>query len=127
MNRALQLEAALRSFFLRGTDAGRVDITVIWKATEENLARQYRELIEEYKHLPAVSFRREVHFRRDLLELLAGKAGLSPQDLQELKQIAQTGVEKQGGDDSEVPYRHRAANRDKREYGKVVQYINFKE
>jgi len=52
---------------------------------------------------------------------------LSPQDLQELKQIAQTGVEKQGGDDSEVPYRHRAANRDKREYGKVVQYINFKE
>ncbi len=91
MNRAMQLEAALRSFFLHGVDAGRVDLTVIWKATEENLARQYRQLIEEYKLLHSVSFMHEANFRRDLLELLAEKAGLSPGDFHGYRRALRTG------------------------------------
>jgi hypothetical protein len=91
MNRALQLDAALTSFFLHCKDAQWVDLVVIWKATQEIHTRQYNQLIEEYNLKGAVSFTREVDFRQDLLGLLAAKSGLSPDDLQNYRQILRMG------------------------------------
>ncbi len=66
-NRAMQLDATLRSFYLHCQDAHLVHLTVLYKADELRYALQYRILINEY---PQVAFYPEKNFRRDTLKIL---------------------------------------------------------
>ena len=67
-NRAMQLDAALRSFFLHCTDPELVRLTVLYTASHESYERQYELLRRDY---PTVDFRRERSFKADLLDVLS--------------------------------------------------------
>lgn len=64
-DRALQLDATLRSFFLHCADAAQV--TVLYKTSSPRHAAQYQRL---QNHYPGVKFVEEKDFRSDLLDLL---------------------------------------------------------
>jgi len=81
MNRAMQLDATLRSFLLHCQDAGQVELVVLWKATTEQHASQYAQLTAEFSRLPQMHFEQESNFRLNLLVWLAEQAGLSPENL----------------------------------------------
>lgn len=67
-DRALQLDATLRSFYLHCLDATKLaQVTVLYKTSGARHACQYRELQNEY---PDVNFLAEKNFRRDVLETL---------------------------------------------------------
>ena len=73
-DRAMQLDATLRSFHLHCEDPERVRLFVIYRATNSRHAQQYTELADEYGENHAAVFLRQRKFRADLLEiLLAGK------------------------------------------------------
>lgn len=67
-DRAMQLDATLSSFFLHCTDADRVDLFVLYHATDARHAKQYALLAEAYT---GVQFVPQVDFRQDLLRLTA--------------------------------------------------------
>lgn len=67
-DRALQLDAVLRSFFLHCRDGQQAQVVVLYRATTAQHARQYRALDEAY---PQVRFYQQRHFRRDVLRLIA--------------------------------------------------------
>ena len=64
-DRAMQLDAALRSLFLHCHDVETAEIWVLHKATDERQKKQYQQLIKEY--LGRVSFKQQQNFRQDLL------------------------------------------------------------
>ncbi len=66
-DRAMQLEATLRSFALHCTDPSVADLKVLYAASSPLHAQQYLELESEYAH---VDFVREKSFKEDLLALL---------------------------------------------------------
>ncbi|HEX7498556.1 MAG TPA: glycosyltransferase family A protein [Candidatus Limnocylindrales bacterium] len=68
-DRPLQLDAALASLFLRCTDPERMEVTVLYTTSSAYQEGLYAGLSLEY---PSVTFRRERHFRADVLELVAG-------------------------------------------------------
>jgi len=68
-NRALQLDATLRSFFLHCRDAHAVDFVVIYTTSNAAFERQYHSLRNEY---PRIRFVREADFRSDLISALTG-------------------------------------------------------
>ncbi len=70
MDRALQLEAALHSFYHHCLDAEIFDLFVIYRTTSPIHTRQYGELIQEYRQFDRIHYFPEVHFRIDLLDLL---------------------------------------------------------
>lgn len=67
-DRAMQLDAALRSLFLHAHNIDNFRIYILYKATNSQHEKQYQELIQEYSG--RVSFMREQNFRQDLLLLL---------------------------------------------------------
>jgi hypothetical protein len=66
-DRAMQLEAALNSFYLHCCDVESTQLSVLFLATSEVHTRQYDTLIKAY---PRVTFLRQTNFRRDLLTCL---------------------------------------------------------
>jgi glycosyltransferase involved in cell wall biosynthesis len=67
-DRPLQLDAALASLLLRCTDPERMEINVLYTTSSAYQEGLYRQLQLEY---PGVVFRRERHFRGDVLALVA--------------------------------------------------------
>jgi hypothetical protein len=77
-DRAMQLDATLRSFFLHCEDADRASIIVLFQATNAMHAAQYAELARrDYAVARKVRFVREENFRADLLRELLGFAAPS--------------------------------------------------
>lgn len=70
MNRAMQLDAVLRSFYRHCWDGDNFDLYIIYKTTSPTHSRQYQELTQEYRQFDRIHFLQEVHFRIDLLSLL---------------------------------------------------------
>jgi glycosyltransferase involved in cell wall biosynthesis len=68
-DRPLQLDATLASLLLRCVDPERMEITVLYTTSSAYQEGLYRQLALEY---PGVTFRRERHFRADILALVAG-------------------------------------------------------
>ena len=66
-DRALQLEAVLRSLRLHCQDLENLQLNVLYLAADENYLRQYYHLRQIY---PEVNFIGQRNFRRDLLSLL---------------------------------------------------------
>ena len=69
-DRAMQLDGALRSFFLHCSDPQEVRLCVIYKATSAFHVRQYAQLAREYAGRAPVRFIEQKQFRRDVLQLL---------------------------------------------------------
>ncbi|HEY0733511.1 MAG TPA: DUF6065 family protein [Herpetosiphonaceae bacterium] len=80
-DRAMQLDATLRSFFLHCQDADEIALFVIYKATDRRHAEQYTQLAQMYAAHGKVRFIEESDFRQDVLRLLAarGPHGLADQ------------------------------------------------
>ena len=68
-DRAMQVDGALRSFFLHCQDPEAAGLSVIYRATTAQHAAQYRRLEAEYEGR-GVRWTRENHFRRDVLNRL---------------------------------------------------------
>jgi hypothetical protein len=68
-DRPLQLEATLASLLLRCKDPERMVVNVLYTTSSAYQEGLYRQLALEY---PGVIFRRERHFREDVLSLVAG-------------------------------------------------------
>jgi len=66
-DRAMQLDATLRSFFLHCADPGQVVLKVIFAGSSEFFLRQYGELKLEYR---GVDFIAQTEFKRDVYDLL---------------------------------------------------------
>ena len=66
-NRAMQLDATLRSFYLHCKDADSILLTVLFRADTPANASQYRTLAKEY---PDVIFYPEKSFRHDTIKIL---------------------------------------------------------
>lgn len=69
-NRALQLDATLKSFLLHCQDPEYVQLNVLYLATSPVHANQYKELALEYKKSLSLRFIPQNNFRSDLLKLL---------------------------------------------------------
>lgn len=63
-DRAMQLDAALRSFYVHCTDSGVADVHVIYATSDKAHEAQYRELSKDY---PSVNFIRECCFKGHVL------------------------------------------------------------
>lgn len=72
-DRAMQLDATLRSFRLHCRDSHGVSITVLYAVSSDTHVRQYAELAIEY---PDIRFLRESNFKEDLLSLVDSAAYL---------------------------------------------------
>jgi Glycosyl transferase family 2 len=68
-DRPLQLEATLASLLLRCVDPERMEVNVLYTTSSVYQEGLYGQLRLEY---PSVIFRRERHFREDVLALMAG-------------------------------------------------------
>jgi hypothetical protein len=66
-DRALQLDAALKSFSLHCLDAHLISLKVLYTASSKMFWRQYQGLARDY---PSVSFIAQSDFRRDVLRIL---------------------------------------------------------
>ncbi len=66
-DRALQLEATLRSFYARCAEASQIQTYVIYTTSGAPYQPQYDELIKDY---PRVTFVRESNFREDFLRII---------------------------------------------------------
>jgi hypothetical protein len=66
-DRAMQLDAALGSFFLHSLDPQSTQVHVLYKASSARHARQYELLAADY---PQVIFHPQKNFRRELFEIL---------------------------------------------------------
>jgi hypothetical protein len=75
-DRALQLDAVLRSYLLHCQDADQFDLYVVYTTSGELHTQQYARLIAEFRNHPFVHFIRERGFRREVLGFLAERAGL---------------------------------------------------
>ena len=69
-DRALQLDATLRSFLLHCRDAQAAHIRVLYTTTSPLHSKQYDELIGEYGKYSCIRFIREQHFRSNVLTIL---------------------------------------------------------
>ncbi len=79
-DRAMQLDATLRSFHLHCQDADAITLHVIYKTTNQRHAKQYAQLAEAYAAAGTVHFVEETDFRQDVVRLLVshgakGQAG----------------------------------------------------
>ena len=70
-DRAMQLDATLRSFHLHCRDAEASTLHVIYKTTNGHHAQQYAQLRREYAEYGYVHFVEETDFRQNVLDLLA--------------------------------------------------------
>lgn len=68
-DRAMQLDAALRSFFLHCTNDADFTLKVIYNVTHERQGSHYAQLAADY---PQVAFIRETAFKQQVLTAAAG-------------------------------------------------------
>jgi hypothetical protein len=66
-DRAMQLDAVLRSFFLHCKDRHLIDMKVLYTTSNSDHERQYHQLLAEY---PSVQFIKETSFRIQLLQAI---------------------------------------------------------
>jgi len=66
-DRAMQLDAVLRSFFIHSQDSRQIKVNVLYRASVGQHAEQYQVLKTVY---PQVNFVEQCNFRRDVLEIL---------------------------------------------------------
>ncbi len=76
-DRAMQLEAVLRSFFLHCHDYQLGKITVLFTTSSVQHADQYAELQREYQKYPNLVFVRQGNFRQDVINDLIKGSGLT--------------------------------------------------
>jgi FkbM family methyltransferase len=69
-DRAMQLDATLRSFFLHCKDSDSVSLKVLYVTSNQSYEQQYEQLKDEFK---SVEFIKETDFKKDLLSLLSSK------------------------------------------------------
>lgn len=69
-DRAMQLEATLRSFFLVVQDAQDASVTVLFTTSADKYAAQYRYLVELF---PQVKFVEQKNFQEDVCNILLGE------------------------------------------------------
>lgn len=69
MDRAMQLDCMLQSFFLHVQDPDQIQLYVLYAASTPELAAQYEVLKSDY---PTVTFLRETDFKQDVLAILQG-------------------------------------------------------
>ncbi len=69
-DRAMQLDAVLRSFFLHCHEADQTPISVLYRTSNKKHALQYEQLISEYASQENIYFIREENFRKDVLSTL---------------------------------------------------------
>jgi hypothetical protein len=67
-DRAMQLDAVLRSLWLHGRDINKLDVKVLYAVTSPIHEKQYRQLMKEH---PAVHFMPEHHFKGQLQACIA--------------------------------------------------------
>jgi hypothetical protein len=67
-DRAMQLDAVLKSLFLHCLDVDNADICILYKTTNKQHEKQYQELTEEYSG--RVFFKQQQNFRQDVLSYL---------------------------------------------------------
>lgn len=77
-DRAMQLDAALCSFFLHCSDAHLAQVNVLYLATTSRARRQYTDLQGDF---PTVSFVPQKNFHRDTLNLLSSLPSGTWQDI----------------------------------------------
>lgn len=77
-DRALQLDATLRSFQRHVADTRAAELVVLYRATSERHAAQYRELGAAFAGRPGLRFVAERAFRADVLRILARGLALPP-------------------------------------------------
>ena len=70
-NRAMQLEALLRSFLTHCKDYTDIQLTIIYKTTGDLHEHQYQRIVESYHDQVLISFHRQRNFRSDVIRLLA--------------------------------------------------------
>ena len=75
-DRALQLDAALRSFLLQCTEGNQLQLSVLYRTTGIVHKRQYAELVDAYRSHTNIHFQQHAHFRQDVLAFLADHADL---------------------------------------------------
>ena len=76
-DRAMQLDACLRSFYLSCQDPETASLRVLYSASSARHAAQYAELGAEMRASPQVRFVRETDFRRDVLGILLDHSPLA--------------------------------------------------
>jgi hypothetical protein len=69
-DRAMQVDATLRSFFAHCMDSENVQLSVLYACSNEQHSRQYEQLIREWGSHLKVKFVLQNHFRRDVLNIL---------------------------------------------------------
>ena len=80
-DRALQLDATLRSFLLHCQDNQQSNVHVIFQTSEALHDKQYRQLIQEYGNYRNIFFHPETRFRRDVLRWATAEGGAGLVDL----------------------------------------------
>ncbi|MBA4321093.1 MAG: hypothetical protein C0412_22105, partial [Flavobacterium sp.] len=70
-DRAMQLDAVLRSFYSHCTDHELVNMTVLYKVSDELHSSQYQKLQKEY---PKVNFVLQSDFRSDVLKWVSSSS-----------------------------------------------------
>lgn len=73
-DRAMQLDATLRSFYEQCDDAERTDVKVLYSTSSDRHARQYQQVLQAHAHRGSLTLVRERDFRQDLLRILADGA-----------------------------------------------------
>ncbi|MCK4292791.1 MAG: glycosyltransferase family 2 protein [Planctomycetes bacterium] len=68
-DRAMQLQAAIESFFLHCRDHSQIELCVLYKASNQFCRRQYEKLKEKFRD---VSFIEEVDFKEQVLAVVGG-------------------------------------------------------
>lgn len=68
-DRAMQLQAAIESFFLHCRDHSQIELCVLYKASNQLCRRQYEKLKEKFRD---VSFIEEVDFKEQVLAVVGG-------------------------------------------------------
>jgi len=69
-DRAMQLQAVLRSFFLHCNDINIIHISVLYTCSSEQHTHQYMQLKKEWEGHPNVAFVQQKHFRDDVFKIL---------------------------------------------------------
>lgn len=70
-NRAMQLDAVLKSFFYHCQDTELIELSVLYKVSDELNRAQYESLIRDY---PQVSFIAQTDFRNDVLNWITQRS-----------------------------------------------------
>lgn len=76
-DRAMQVDATLRSFFTHCEDSKNAAVTVLYTCSNGQHRRQYQQLIQVWKKYPEITFYKEKQFRKDLIAILNPYSKLS--------------------------------------------------